>query len=66
MLDPGESVDYAQGSARVFLMLCARNPAGTATASRDQVKAQLINQRLAAMADTYMEELRSDAFIREP
>lgn len=65
-LDPGESVDYAQGGAHVFLMLCARNPAGAATVSRDQVRSQLINQRLAAMAETYMEELRSEAFIRVP
>ena len=33
--------------------------------SRD-VRAQLLNQRLAALAEVYMEELRSEAIIREP
>jgi len=66
MLDPGESVDYAQGATHVFLMLCARTPAGAETTSRDQVKSQLINQRLAALAATHLEELRSNAFIRKP
>jgi peptidyl-prolyl cis-trans isomerase SurA len=65
-MDPGESIDYPQGATHAFLMLCARNPVGAAAASREQVQADLTNQRLAAMADTYMEELRSEAFIREP
>ena len=67
-LDPGESsVALRRGSARVFLMLCTRNVVvaenpPTAQAIRDQ----LINQRLAALAESYMNELRAAAIIREP
>jgi hypothetical protein len=56
-----------RGTARVFLMLCTRNVAiaenpPTPAAIRDQ----LINQLLAAFADSYMNELRAAAIIREP
>ena len=67
-LDPGESsVALRRGSARVFLMLCTRNVVvaenpPTAQAIRDQ----LINQRLAALAESYLNELRAAAIIREP
>jgi peptidyl-prolyl cis-trans isomerase SurA len=67
-LDPGEtSFALRRGTARVFLMLCTRNVAiaenpPTPAAIRDQ----LINQRLAAFADSYMNELRAAAIIREP
>jgi hypothetical protein len=48
-------------------MLCTRNVViaenpPTAQAIRDQ----LINQRLAALAESYMNELRAAAIIREP
>ena len=67
-LDPGESsLALRRGSARVFLMLCTRNVViaenpPTAQAIRDQ----LINQRLAALAESYLNELRAAAIIREP
>jgi peptidyl-prolyl cis-trans isomerase SurA len=67
-LDPGESsLALRRGAARVFLMLCTRNVViaenpPTAQAIRDQ----LINQRLAALAESYMNELRAAAIIREP
>jgi len=67
-LDPGEtSFAVRRGTARVFLMLCTRNVAiaenpPTPAAIRDQ----LVNQRLAAFADSYLNELRAAAIIREP
>jgi peptidyl-prolyl cis-trans isomerase SurA len=67
-LDPGESsLALRRGSALVFLMLCTRNVViaenpPTAQAIRDQ----LINQRLAALAESYLNELRAAAIIREP
>ncbi len=71
-LDAGEtSFALRRGGARVFLMLCARDivpvvPEGAEPRTRDQIRAQLINQRLAAAADGYMRELRAAAVIREP
>lgn len=66
-LDPGESsTALKRGNARVFLMLCARNPVEKGDAARDQMRQQLIGQRLGAMAEVYMEQLRSEAIIRTP
>jgi peptidyl-prolyl cis-trans isomerase SurA len=65
-LDPGESVDFPSGSAHVFVMLCARTPVQEAAPTRDQVHEQLLNARLAAKAQTMLEELRFNAIIREP
>ena len=66
-LDPGESsTALRRGNARVFLMLCARNAVEKDDPSREEVRQQLVGQRLAAMADVYMEELRSEAIIRTP
>lgn len=66
-LDAGESsTALVRGNARVFLMLCARTPVLEVPPSRDEVRNQLINQRLASFADGYLEDLRANAIIREP
>ncbi|WP_081647625.1 peptidylprolyl isomerase [Pseudorhodobacter ferrugineus] len=65
-LDPGESVDFPSGAAHVFLMLCARNPVADDSATRDSMREKLINEQLAAKAQSLLEELRFDAIIREP
>ncbi len=63
-LDAGEStVLTGAGGARELVMLCARNPASQVTPSRDDVRSGLINQKVALLADAYLDELRSDAFI---
>jgi peptidyl-prolyl cis-trans isomerase SurA len=65
-LDANESVDYPSGAAHVFLMLCARTPVQETPPSRDAVREQLLNLRLGAMSESFMEELRFNAIIREP
>ncbi|MFT4148930.1 MAG: peptidylprolyl isomerase [Paracoccaceae bacterium] len=66
-LDPGESsTALRSGGARVFLMLCARNPVAKDSPSREEVRGQLVGQRLSKLADIYMEQLRSEALIRQP
>lgn len=65
-LDPGESVDFPSGAAHVFVMLCARNPVQEAGPTRDQVREQLLNDRLSDKAQAMLEELRFNAIIREP
>ncbi|RUS60336.1 peptidylprolyl isomerase [Pseudorhodobacter sp. E13] len=65
-LDPNESTDFASGGAHVFLMLCSRTPVQEVPPSRDEVRERLLNERLAAEAQTYLEELRFNAIIREP
>ena len=65
-LDPNESVDFPSGAAHVFLMLCARTPVQETPPTRDEVREQLLNTRLSAMAESYLEELRFNAIIREP
>lgn len=67
MLDVGESSTAVQRSGyQVFLMLCDRGYDKALVPLREDVRVQLTNQRLAAMAEVYMEELRSEAIIREP
>lgn len=66
-LDPGESsTALTRGGARVFLMLCARAPQLAEPLSRDAVRSQLVNQRLAGFADGYLAKLRAEAIIVEP
>lgn len=66
-LDAGESsTALTRGSWRVFLMLCRRGMPETEQPSRDEVKLQLTNQRIATLAAIYLEELRSDATISDP
>lgn len=66
LLDPGESTTVLRrGDWQVFLMLCDRHYGEDLQPTREQVRTQLTNQRLAALADVYLEELRSEAMIRE-
>lgn len=66
-LDPNEiSVALTRGGYRRMLMLCGRSPVLEPMPTRDQVREQVINQKLEGMAEGYMEELRAAAIIREP
>ncbi|MGR3342481.1 MAG: peptidylprolyl isomerase [Paracoccaceae bacterium] len=68
-LDPGEvstALTRANGQTLVFLMLCGRSGADAAEISRDDVRRNLRNQRLSALADAYLDELRADAIIIFP
>ena len=46
-------------------MLCSRTSSAVEEIDRDQIREQLINQRLASYADGYMSQLRADAYIVE-
>lgn len=66
-LDLNESsVALTRGGYRRMLMLCGREPVLEPMPTRDQVREQVINQKLEGMAEGYLEELRSAAIIREP
>ncbi len=66
-LDPGEaSTALTRGGFRRMLMLCGREQVLDPVPTRDQIREQVINQKLEGMAEGYLEELRSAAFIREP
>lgn len=66
-LDPGEtSVALTRGSYRRLLMLCGREQVLDPVPTRDQIREQVINQKLEGLAEGYLEELRSAAIIREP
>lgn len=63
-LDAGESSSQIRRDGwRVFLMLCARGPAAELVPDRENIRQQLLNQRLSSMADIYLEELRAEAII---
>lgn len=66
-LDPGEvsyNVTRDNGETLVFLMLCARNTAGADTIDPAAVRQQIFSQRLTALADALLEDLRASAVIR--
>lgn len=66
-LDPGEtSVALTRGGFRRLLMLCGREAVVEPPPTRDQIREQMINQKLEGLAEGYLEELRAAAFIREP
>ncbi len=66
-LDPGEistNLTRNNGQTLVFLMLCARNNVDTEATNRDAIRGQLRSQRLAALAEALLEDLRASAIIR--
>ncbi len=66
-LDPGEtSVALTRSGFRRMLMLCGREQVLEPAPTRDQIREQVINQKLEGMAEGYLEELRAAAIIREP
>lgn len=66
-LDPGEtSVALTRSGFRRMIMLCGREETLEEPPSRDQIREQVINQKLEGLAEGYLEELRSAAIIREP
>ncbi|WP_200833848.1 peptidylprolyl isomerase [Tabrizicola flagellatus] len=66
-LDRGEiSTALTRGGYRRLLMLCGREQVVEPPPTRDQIREQVINQKLEGLAEGYMEELRSAAIIREP
>ncbi|WP_340423117.1 peptidylprolyl isomerase [Yoonia sp. GPGPB17] len=66
-LDPGEvsyNLTRDNGETLVFLMLCARNNVASDTVNRDTIRGQIRSQRLTALADALLEDLRAAAIIR--
>ena len=45
--------------------MCGRTAAQTEEISRDAIAGQLRQERLSGFADSYLEQLRADARIRE-
>lgn len=67
LLDAGEMAGgLVRGGAASGVMLCARGINPSAQASRDEVVILLRNQRLAALAEIHLSELRSAAQITDP
>lgn len=67
-LDEGEvstALTRADGQTLVFLMLCGRTAAINESASREDVANALLQQRITAFADSFLEQLRADALIIE-
>ncbi|MBM9594368.1 peptidylprolyl isomerase [Roseitranquillus sediminis] len=63
-LDPGEaSTTLTRGNALVFLMLCDRATAGAEAPTDVALVNRLRSEQLSAMADIWLAELRSEAFI---
>lgn len=66
-LDAGESGVIPSGAGQAtVVMLCSRQPASDVPPSRDDVRGQLLNQRLGLRAMVYLEALRAEALIVEP
>ncbi|NRP11735.1 Chaperone SurA [Aliiroseovarius sp. xm-m-379] len=67
-LDEGESsfaLTTPSGQNQIFLMLCSRTRELPEELSRDDIRTQLQNQRLGALATGYLEELRAEAYIED-
>lgn len=71
-LDPGEtSWGLRRGDALVFLMLCGRDmeapvPEGGEAPTREEIRSQILNQKINLAAEGYLRKLRAAAVIREP
>lgn len=66
-LDPGEVATrpMPEGGLRL-LMLCSRSPQYDEPPTRDQVRSQLLDQKVGGLAQNYLAQLRADAIIRRP
>lgn len=65
-LDPGEATILsaeAAGGQPAIVMLCARSVIREEDLSREEVAQQLFVRRLEAFGDSYLAQLRADAFI---
>jgi peptidyl-prolyl cis-trans isomerase SurA len=68
-LDPGEvstALTRSNGETLVFLMLCGRTPELAGDVSREEIRSQLVNQRMVSYAGGYLAELAADAHITYP
>ncbi len=68
LLDPDEiapGVVSQDGSTFTILMLCGRSTELTESLSRGDIRARLRQQRLESFAESYLQELRADARIRQ-
>lgn len=66
-LDAGESATLTAPNGQMrFVMLCARRPASQAEANRASVRERLINQKLGALADNYLADLKANAILETP
>lgn len=68
-LDVHETAIVTRGGVPQLVMICRRGFGTGEEGSRltdAQVREQLLNRRLAALADTYLAELRAEATIRRP
>lgn len=66
-LDAGEvsyNLTRDNGQTLVFLMLCARDNTGADAADPEALRTQIRGERLAALADALLEDLRASAIIR--
>ena len=64
-LDAGEtSARISRGGWRVLVMLCSRGPAPDLVPDREIIREQLVSQRVASLAEIYLEELRSEAIVK--
>lgn len=65
-LDDGEistSLTRNNGQTLMMIMLCGRTAAISADLTRDDIRRNLINQRIISYADGYLAQLRADATI---
>ncbi|SFR40884.1 periplasmic chaperone for outer membrane proteins SurA [Yoonia tamlensis] len=65
-LDPGEvsyNLTRDNGQTLVFLMMCARNHAGSEGLDAGTVRNQIVSQRLAGLAEALVADLRASAVI---
>lgn len=66
-LDDRETAMVSTGNGgQMLIMLCRRQPQSEVPPSRDEVRGNLVNRKLAMLAAGYLEELRSEAIITEP
>ncbi len=67
VLDAGEAtvIRTAAGQTSI-VMLCARMPVSEFPPSRDDLRGQILNQKMGLRAQSYLEELRAEALIVEP
>lgn len=60
------STALTRGGDLDLLMLCSRELTVATTANKQNIRNQLVNQRLAGLAENYLAQLQADAFIRRP
>lgn len=66
VLDENEMTSYVAGGNQIVLMLCSSQVESEGEVARETVRTRVAESRVSTQAELYLQQLRSNAYIRKP